>query len=258
MTRFRQDRRGAPDPEVLLDRRRDRPPVRHLARRAARAGRDAAQGVRRHDEGPRLPRGFDEGRPRCRAGRRREDPGDRRRPHPHARTPSSPRPSSRWNPRTPSSARNEEAPSVDRDRRLRSLPRFPRRRGAGGRHRAHLADAGAARDLRALHLQSRMGRERAVVREILDPGDAQGRRHHWAADRVLAAFPLLGVLRATRKARSNRPRTSRARRSARRNGRTRPPSTCAAGSTTSTASSSPTSTGIRPAPTSPGAPRRSS
>ena len=41
------------------------------------------------------------------------------------------------------------------------------------RHRPHLADAGASRDVRALHLQPRMGRQRAVVREILRPGDAR-------------------------------------------------------------------------------------
>ena len=154
--------------------------------------------------------------------------------------------------------RNEETPSDDRDRGLRSFPRLPRRRGAGGRHRAHLADAGAARDLRALHLQPRMGRERTVVREILDPGDAQEPRHHRAADRVLAALPVLGLLRQQEEQDQNRRATSRARRSARPNGRTPRPSTCAAGSTTSTASSSRTSIGIRPAPTSPGAPRRSS
>ena len=63
---------------------------------------------------------------------------------------------------------------------------------------------------------------------------------------------------STRRARSKRRPTSRARRSARPNGHTRPPSICAAGSTTSTASSSTTSTGIRRAPTRPAASRRSS
>ena len=126
---------------------------------------------------------------------RRQDAERRRRSRAYAGRHREPRRSSPWNPRTSSSARNEQAAADDRDRGLRSLPRFPPRHRAGGRHRAHLADAGAARDFRALHLQSRMGRERAVVREIHDPGDAQGPRHRGAADRLLAAFPVLGLLR---------------------------------------------------------------
>jgi len=43
--------------------------------------------------------------------------------------------------------------------------------------------------------KSRVGRERAVLREVLRAGDARGRRHHRPPGRVLAALPLLVLLR---------------------------------------------------------------
>ena len=97
-----------------------------------------------------------------------------------------------------------KAEAFDRHHRLRSFPRLSPRHRAGRRHRAHLVDARASRDLRALHVQSRMGRGRIVVREIHGASDAQGFRHHRAAGGVLAAVSLLIVLREQEQQDQNR------------------------------------------------------
>ena len=129
-----------------------------------------------------------------------------------------------------------QAEAFDRHHRLRPFPRLPARHRAGRGHRDQLVDARAPRDFRALHLQPRMGRGRAVVRQVLRPGDAQGFRHHRPAGGLLAAVPLLVVLRQQEEQDQDREGPQGQDASARRNGRTPPRSTCAAGSTTSTAS----------------------
>src|ERR1700722_7613194 len=65
----------------------------------------------------------------------------------------------------------EQGQADDRHHRLRPLPRFPHRRGAGGGDRAHLAHARPSRDFLALHVQPRMGRDRALVRQVHRAGD---------------------------------------------------------------------------------------
>ena len=64
ITEFAKTDEARGDPAVLLDRHRDRPPVRDLAGRAGGARGDPAQGVRQPAQGPGVPRRRQEGGPR--------------------------------------------------------------------------------------------------------------------------------------------------------------------------------------------------
>ena len=63
-------------------------------------------------------------------------------------------------------------PSEHRHDGLRPLPRLPARHRDGAGHRAHLVGAQPSRGLRPIHRASRVGRRRAVDREVLGSGHA--------------------------------------------------------------------------------------
>ncbi len=99
---------------------------------------------------------------------------------------------------------HEPSQTDGRDHRLRPLPGLPSRSRQGRRDRPHMADARSPRGVRALHVQSRMGRVRTVVRQVHGAGDADGLRHRGAAGGLLAAVPLLVVLREQEEQDQNR------------------------------------------------------
>ena len=149
-----------------------------------------------------------EGRHRHLAGRRREDPEDRRRFHEHAR-----RHRRQGQGRDGAEGHSPSARQAMKKLHLTIATQdydhfrdFRTGEVQRRRHRAHLADAGAARDLRALHRQPRMGRERTVVREIRRAGDAQEPRHPGAAGGRARGISGSRRSSSTRRARSKAPK----------------------------------------------------
>ena len=65
----------------------------------------------------------------------------------------------------------------------------------GPKASSQLAHARPSRDFFALHLQSRMGRLRTILRQIHGAGDTGGLRHHRFAGLCLAAVPFCLLLR---------------------------------------------------------------